>query len=187
MTASVTVSPRYFSASAFILDRIIAETCSGVKSSPSISTTARPPWPSFTLYGTVSSSEAHSEYLRPRKRLIEKTVFCGLVTAWFLAGSPTMRSPSARKPTTDGVVRAPSALTMIVGSPPSRTAMAELVVPRSMPRILLPMTGTFLSLCRSEPLFERVSLLFHGTISPLRFHSIHYLSPYILDLLSLSF
>src|SRR4029077_1368743 len=35
--------------------------------------------------------------------------------------------------TTDGVVRAPSALAMTVGSPPSRTATTEFVVPRSIP------------------------------------------------------
>ncbi len=69
------------------------------------------------------------------KRLMEKTVFLGLVTAWFFAALPTMRSPSGRKPTTDGVVRSPSAFTMMVGLPPSRTAIAEFVVPRSMPRI----------------------------------------------------
>ena len=34
---------------------------------------------------------------------------------------------------TDGVVRAPSALGITVGSPPSSTATTELVVPRSMP------------------------------------------------------
>jgi hypothetical protein len=33
----------------------------------------------------------------------------------------------------DGVVRKPSALAMTVGSPPSRTETALLVVPRSMP------------------------------------------------------
>ena len=60
MTASVTGSPRYFSASAFILERIMALICSGVKSSPSISTTARLPVPALTLYGTVLSSEPTS-------------------------------------------------------------------------------------------------------------------------------
>ena len=115
----------------------MALTCSGVKSWPSMEATARPPWPSLTLYGTVLSSEETSENLRPMKRLMEKTVFLGLVTAWFLAALPTTRSPSARKPTTDGVVRSPSALTMMVGLPPSKTAIAELVVPRSIPRILL--------------------------------------------------
>ena len=69
-------------------------------------------------------------------RLIEKTVFCGLVTAWRLATVPTSCSPLFVKATTEGVVRPPSALGMMVGSPPSSTAMAELVVPRSMPMYL---------------------------------------------------
>ena len=75
------------------------------------------------------------------KRLIEKTVFSGLVTAWRLATVPTRRSPPAVNATTDGVVRAPSAFSITTGSPPSRTAMHELVVPRSIPMVL-PMKGT---------------------------------------------
>src|SRR4029077_5977186 len=39
--------------------------------------------------------------------------------------------------TTDGVVRAPSWLGMTTGSPPCITATTELVVPRSIPIILL--------------------------------------------------
>src|SRR5881628_368930 len=70
------------------------------------------------------------------KRLIEKTVLVGLVTAWRLATVPTRRSPDWAKATTDGVVRPPSAFSMTVGSPPSRTAMHELVVPRSIPMVL---------------------------------------------------
>ena len=70
------------------------------------------------------------------KRFTDETVFSGLVTAWFFAALPTTRSPSLRKPSTDGVVRSPSALTRISGSLPSMTAMAEFVVPRSIPRIL---------------------------------------------------
>jgi hypothetical protein len=70
------------------------------------------------------------------KRLTEKTVFCGLVTACRLATVPTRRSPDCAKATTDGVVRPPSAFSMTVGSPPSRTAMHEFVVPRSMPMVL---------------------------------------------------
>jgi len=70
------------------------------------------------------------------KRLTEKTVFSGLVMAWFLATCPTTRSPPSRKATTDGVVRAPSAFVMTTGSPPSITATQELVVPRSMPMTL---------------------------------------------------
>src|SRR5438477_11359687 len=70
------------------------------------------------------------------KRLIEKIVFGGLVTAWRLATVPTSLSPEAVKATTEGVVRPPSAFSMTVGSPPSSTAMHELVVPRSMPMVL---------------------------------------------------
>src|SRR5918992_5653767 len=70
------------------------------------------------------------------KRLIEKTVLVGLVTAWRLATVPTRRSPLFAKATTDGVVRPPSAFSMTVGSPPSRTAMHEFVVPRSIPMVL---------------------------------------------------
>ena len=71
-------------------------------------------------------------------RLTLKIVFSGLVTAWRLATVPTRRSPDLEKPTTEGVVRPPSALGRTSGSPPSMTATAELVVPRSMP-IVLPM------------------------------------------------
>ena len=66
-------------------------------------------------------------------RLTERIVRSTLVTAWRLATSPTSTSPFLAKATTDGVVRAPSALAMTTGSPPSRTATTELVVPRSMP------------------------------------------------------
>jgi len=83
-------------------------------------------------------SSATSPYLRPMKRLIENTVFSGLVTAWRLATLPTRRSPLFENATTDGVVRPPSLLGMTVGSPPSSTAIALLVVPRSIP-ITLPM------------------------------------------------
>src|SRR5450830_398865 len=69
-------------------------------------------------------------------RLMEKTVFCGLVTACRFATVPTSRSPSFVKPTTDGVVRPPSAFGMTTGSPPSMTATTEFVVPRSMPMTL---------------------------------------------------
>ncbi len=67
------------------------------------------------------------------KRLIEKIVFSGFITAWRLATVPTSRSPPSVKATTDGVVRPPSAFSSTVGSPPSITATQELVVPRSIP------------------------------------------------------
>ena len=43
------------------------------------------------------------------KRLIEKMVFSGLVTAWRLATWPTSRSPVLVNATTEGVSRLPSA------------------------------------------------------------------------------
>src|SRR5207245_11655609 len=70
------------------------------------------------------------------KRLIEKIVFCGLVTAWRLAACPTSRSPFFVNATTEGVVRAPSEFSKTTGSPPSITAMQELVVPKSIPKSL---------------------------------------------------
>src|ERR1019366_6803936 len=68
-------------------------------------------------------------------RLIEKTVFSGLVMAWRLATWPTSRAPLLVKPTTDGVVRVPSWFAMTVGWPASITATHEFVVPKSMPII----------------------------------------------------
>src|SRR5205807_9498151 len=50
-----------------------------------------------------------------------------------LATVPTSRSPPCVNATTDGVVRPPSAFSITLGSPPSSTAMHELVVPRSIP------------------------------------------------------
>src|SRR5205085_7209189 len=70
------------------------------------------------------------------KRLIEKIVFFGLVTAWRLAAWPTRRSPLLVNATTEGVVRAPSLFSKTTGSPPSIAAMHELVVPRSIPKTL---------------------------------------------------
>src|ERR1700748_1693809 len=138
MTAESTVSPRYASASALSLPRIIAEISGGEYCLPSASTRTSPPGPDVTLYGTIDSSSRTSASLRPMKRLIEKTVFCGLVTCWRLATVPTSRSPDWVNATTDGVVRPPSAFSITVGSPPSSTAIHELVVPRSIP-IVFPM------------------------------------------------
>src|ERR671928_161865 len=72
----------------------------------------------------------------PMWRLTERTVRSGLVTACRLATSPTSTSPVLERATTDGVVRAPSALGITVGSPPSRVDTTELVVPRSIPTAL---------------------------------------------------
>src|SRR5438552_17622336 len=75
-----------------------------------------------------------SENLRPMKRLIEKTVFSGLVIAWRRATCPIKRSPVLGfTATTDGVSRDPSEFSRTSGSPASMMAATELVVPRSMP------------------------------------------------------
>src|SRR5688572_27489553 len=84
------------------------------------------------------------------KRLIEKTVLVGFVTAWRLATVPTRRSPPCVKATTEGVVRPPSEFSITVGSPPSRTAMHELVVPRSMPMVLAIRRCSFKDLSRVD-------------------------------------
>ncbi len=62
-------------------------------------------------------------------------VLCGLVMAWRLAGSPTLRSPFFKKATIDGVVRRPSSLAITTGSLPSITETQLLVVPKSIPMI----------------------------------------------------
>mmetsp|Transcript_4580 Transcript_4580/g.12509 ORF Transcript_4580/g.12509 Transcript_4580/m.12509 type:complete len:200 (-) Transcript_4580:46-645(-) len=98
--------------------------------------------PSTTLYGTCLVSSPTSPALRPMKRLTEKKVFSGFTTAWRLAICPTRRSPPLVKATTEGVVRLPSALAMIVGLPPSIAATAELVVPKSMPTTFSARTAT---------------------------------------------
>src|SRR5690625_1129627 len=72
----------------------------------------------------------------PMWRLTELMVRSTLVTACRLAISPTRTSSDLLKATTDGVVRAPSAFAMTVGSPPSSTLTTELVVPRSIPTAL---------------------------------------------------
>src|SRR3954463_1212534 len=136
MTALSTVSPRYASASCLSFCRIIALISGGEYSLSPANTRASPFWPETTRKGTIVSSSLTSASLRPMKRLTENTVFSGLVTACRLATVPTRRSPPPVKATTEGVVRAPSAFSTTVGSPPSSTAMHELVVPRSMPIVL---------------------------------------------------
>ena len=68
-------------------------------------------------------------------------VLSGFVTACRLAGSPTKRSPSFVKATTEGNALpptvAPSAAGIMVGFPPIITEAAELLVPKSIPIILV--------------------------------------------------
>ena len=125
MTAWVTVSPRYASASLFSLPRMRAEISWAVYALPSMSTVQFVPMWRFT----------------------ERMVRSGLVMAWRLATSPTSTSPVLEKPTTDGVVRPPSALGITTGSPASSTLTTELVVPRSIPTALA-------MFCRPSVLFS---------------------------------
>src|SRR5580658_1376440 len=76
------------------------------------------------------------DQLVPISRFTDRIVRSGLVMAWRSATSPTRTSPAFENPTTEGVVRAPSALGMTVGSPASSTLTTELVVPRSIPTAL---------------------------------------------------
>ena len=69
--------------------------------------------------------------------MIEEIVLVGLVTACLFAGSPTLISPPSTNAITEGVVLLPSALGITTGSLPSITATQELVVPKSIPMILL--------------------------------------------------
>ena len=133
ITAESTGSPSFASASAFSFCRIIAEISGGEYCLPPASTRTSPFGPAETAYGTIVSSSLTSASLRPMKRLIEKIVFSGFITACRLATVPTRRSPESVKATTEGVVRPPSAFSSTVGSPPSITATHELVVPKSMP------------------------------------------------------
>ena len=66
---------------------------------------------------------------------MENKVFSGLTTAWRFAKSPAKRSPFLANATTEGVVLLPSLFSIIFGAPPSTTAIAELVVPKSIPNI----------------------------------------------------
>ncbi len=116
ITASVTSSPRYASASRFSF----------------CSTRAEISWAVYRLPSTLPVS-GNLHCVSPMCRLTERTVRSTLVTACRLATSPTSTSPFLANATTDGVVRAPSVLVMTVGSPPSRTETTEFVVPRSIP------------------------------------------------------
>ena len=83
-------------------------------------------------------------------------VLSGLVTACLLAGSPTKRSPSFEKATTDGNALPPtvepSAAGIMVGLPPIITAAAELLVPKSIPITLAISYHSFFEISTSDGL-----------------------------------
>ena len=138
MTASSMAPPSFSSASAFSFCKTMAEISSGRYHCSAI-LTSTPPWLSARISkGSHSRSRFTSESVnfRPMRRLMEKSVCVGLVTAWRLAMRPVSRSPDFEIATIEGVVRLPSLLSSTFGSPPSMTAMAEFVVPKSIPSIL---------------------------------------------------
>src|SRR3989338_5264337 len=139
MTASSIFSPSFASASLFNFARMNAEISSGVWFFSPIRTCTPPCSPSRISYGIqfLSRWTSWSENFLPMSRFTENTVFLGLVMDCRLASTPVRRSPVLETATTDGVVRFPSAFSRMRGSPPSMTAIAEFVVPRSMPSILL--------------------------------------------------
>ena len=92
-----------------------------------------------TLIGLGRFEEGFAAYRRAMQHKTRRDRVDPYLTisfAWRLATCPTIRS-SALTATTEGNNRPPSALVMTVGSPPIITAQTELVVPRSMPIILL--------------------------------------------------
>ena len=138
MTACATDLPRYASAVSFILIRTCAAISAGLRALPCASIHASPLSALTTLYGSVFTSSATlaSPNRRPIRRLLANTVLVGLVTAWRRAGCPTSCSLSVHA-TIDGVVRAPSEFSITFAEPPSIIATQLLVVPRSIPMILL--------------------------------------------------
>src|SRR5258708_18352017 len=95
------------------------------------------------------------------RRLMEKTVFSGLVTACRFANWPTRRSPLLVIATTEGVSRDPSLFSNTVGSPPSMTAITEFVVPRSIPSTFAITSRSFLS---ERPLKSRTAFLLRDQV-----------------------
>ena len=128
MTASVTGSPRYFSASVRSFLRIMAEISCGMYL-----------FPSMSMLQSL-----------PICLLMEVIVLSLLTTAWFWAVCPTSLAPSLVNETTLGVVLFPYSLGMMTGLPFSMTATQLLVVPRSIP-IDLPICSLRVSCSNNRP------------------------------------
>src|SRR6185369_9974186 len=161
MTAWFTFSPSLASASSRSFCRIMAEISGGEYSLPPMTTRTSPFAALVTLYGTrlIASCTIGSSNLRPMKRLIEKTVFSGFVTACLRASVPTSRWPVLGSiATTDGVIRLPSAFSRIVGWPASSTAIAEFVVPRSIPMTFAMVSASRLWVVVGTPCRDRFGL-----------------------------
>eukprot|EP00962_Isochrysis_galbana_P026617 scaffold8264_cov109-Isochrysis_galbana.AAC.13 len=75
----------------------------------------------------------HWSGLRPMNRFAATTVLGTFDRACALASCPTTTEPPARNATVDGVSGSPWRLGSTMGTPSRRMAIAELVVPRSIP------------------------------------------------------
>ena len=139
MTACVTVSPRYASASCFIFCRIMAEISGGLYSLPPIDHAAVAVRRFDDFVGQTLERALHFGVveLAPHQPLDREDrvlrIGDGLAPR-HLAHHPLVRLGLIA--TTDGNRREPSDVGMTTGSPPSITATTELVVPRSIPMIL---------------------------------------------------
>ncbi len=111
----------------------MADISGGEYSLSPIFTRTSPLGASTILKGTIFSSASTSLCFLPINRLMENTVFSGLVMACLFATWPTNLSPVLVKATTEGVVLIPSGLGITLASPASMTATHELVVPKSIP------------------------------------------------------
>src|SRR5665647_2786093 len=92
MTASLTLSPRYSSASRLSFCRIIAEISGGVYVLPPISTMASPFGPAWTWYGTMVISSATRPECTPGRIYVRRWVQLAvlpvlLIVAWFTLGA----------------------------------------------------------------------------------------------------
>ena len=120
ITASVMGSFNWVSATDLSLARIMAEISSGLKERP----------------------DRETFVFSPILRLIDKIVASGAATIWFLAVRPTSMLPLGSIPTQDGMTSSPSTV-MISGFCLLMTAISELVVPKSMPTMILIHTSLY--------------------------------------------
>ena len=81
----------------------------------------------------MSACTDFSLNLRPIKRFTSKTVFSGLMVAWFFAASPIRLSPASSHATYEGVMRLPWSFAMISTRPFWKTPTPQYVVPKSIP------------------------------------------------------
>ena len=138
MTALVISAPIRHSATRFISRRISALICSG----DFPRTRGNPSARAVTGTGKFSSN---SLVRRPIRRLMLVTTRSGSSARRRKAFAPTSIEPSAPIHTVLGVIRRPSSLASRIGNPESTTPTAELVVPKSIPKIKSLIAASFVA------------------------------------------